>query len=107
MFNVDNPVNLVGYLGREQYGDWPILKGQDFTASPSEQNSLETYIKGKNQYVKNGRKVETIYAEEDQHFFPRMWDQSNDQGHADYYASFAGIGKDPKNGRMAGCTNHG
>jgi hypothetical protein len=28
-----------------------------------------------------------------------MWDNSNDQGHADYYASFAGIGKDPKTGQ--------
>jgi hypothetical protein len=93
MFNVDNPVNLVGYLGREQYGDWPILKGQDFTASPSEQEVVDTYIKGKDKYVKNGRKMVTTYAPEDQHFFPRMWDQSNDQGHADYYASFAGIGQ--------------
>ncbi|MEO6734389.1 MAG: DUF2723 domain-containing protein [Ferruginibacter sp.] len=102
MFNVDNPVNLVGYLGREQYGDWPILKGQDFTANPIEQNIVETYIKGKNSYVKNGRKMETTYAPEDQHIFPRMWDQSNDQGHADYYASFAGIGKDPKTGEWQG-----
>jgi hypothetical protein len=102
MFNVDNPVNLVGYLGREQYGDWPILKGQDFTASPIEQTMVETYIKGKNQYVKNGRKMETTYAEEDQHIFPRMWDQGNDQGHADYYASFAEIGKDPKTGEWLG-----
>ncbi len=102
MFNVDNPVNLVGYLGREQYGDWPILKGQDFTASPVEQTVIETYIKGKNQYVKNGRKMETTYADEDQHIFPRMWDQSNDQGHADYYASFAEIGKDPKTGEWLG-----
>ena len=102
MFNVDNPVNLVGYLGREQYGDWPILKGQDFTASPVEQTMVETYIKGKNQYVKNGRKMETTYGQEDQHIFPRMWDQSNDQGHADYYASFAEIGKDPKTGEWLG-----
>jgi len=102
MFNVDNPVNLVGYLGREQYGDWPILKGQDFTASPSEQEIVETYIKGKDQYVKNGRKMVTTYAPEDQHIFPRMWDQSNDQGHADYYASFAGIEKDPKTGEYMG-----
>ena len=102
MFNVDNPVNLVGYLGREQYGDWPILKGQDFTANPVEQTMVETYIKGKDQYVKNGRKMETTYAEEDQHIFPRMWDQGNDQGHADYYASFAEIGKDPKTGEWLG-----
>jgi hypothetical protein len=25
MFNVDNPVSLVGYVSRDQYGDWPIL----------------------------------------------------------------------------------
>ena len=31
MYNVDNPVSLVGYLSRDQYGDWPILYGPDFT----------------------------------------------------------------------------
>jgi hypothetical protein len=25
--------------------------------------------------------------------FPRVWDASNDQNHADYYAQFLGIGK--------------
>lgn len=99
MFNVDNPVSLVGYLSREQYGDWPILKGQDFTADPTEQKTEDTYVKGTTRYEKNGKKVITTYAPEDLHFFPRMWDASNDQGHADYYASFAGIGKDPKTGK--------
>ena len=29
MYNVDNPISLVGYLSREhQYGDWPILYGR-------------------------------------------------------------------------------
>ncbi len=102
MFNVDNPVNLVGYLGREQYGDWPLLKGQDWTAQPSDQTMVDTYIKGKGAYVKNGRKMETTYDAGDMHIFPRMWDQSNDQGHADYYARFAGIGKDPKTGEWQG-----
>ncbi|MDQ6890910.1 MAG: DUF2723 domain-containing protein, partial [Bacteroidota bacterium] len=99
MFNVDNPVSLVGYLSREQYGDWPILSGQDFTADPSEQKYVDTYVKGEQKYEKKGKKVVTTYAPEDTHFFPRMWDASNDQGHADYYASFAGIGKDPKTGK--------
>lgn len=94
MFNVDNPVSLVGYVSREQYGDWPILFGQDFTAQIQEANTTETYIKSNGKYEKNGRKVEYVYAPEDKHFFPRMWDQSNDQGHADYYASWAGISKD-------------
>ncbi len=94
MFNVDNPVSLVGYVSREQYGDWPILFGQDFTAQIQEGKTTETYIKSNGKYEKNGKKVEYVYAEEDKHFFPRMWDQSNDQGHADYYASWAVIGKD-------------
>ncbi|MFX6035955.1 hypothetical protein ABTE74_21465, partial [Acinetobacter baumannii] len=34
MYNVDNPMSLVGYLGREQYGDFPLLYGQKFTAQP-------------------------------------------------------------------------
>ena len=94
MFNVDNPVNLVGYLSREQYGDWPILYGQDFTAQPIDNKVTETYVKSNGKYEKNGRKVEYVYAPEDMHLFPRMWDQSNDQGHADYYAGWMGIGKD-------------
>ncbi len=102
MYNVDNPVNLVGYLAREQYGDYPLISGQDFTAQPTDQQYIDTYIKGKDKYVKNGHKVETTYADEDMHIFPRMWDQSNDQGHADYYAGFANIGKDPKTGEWSG-----
>ena len=99
MFNVDNPLSLEGYLSREQYGDWPIIKGQDFTDEPTNQTYEDTYVKGKNKYVKKGKKVVTEYAPSDLHFFPRMWDNSNDQGHADYYANFAGIGKDPKTGK--------
>jgi Protein of unknown function (DUF2723) len=102
MYNVDNPVNLVGYLAREQYGEVPLVTGQDFTAQPTDQQYVDTYIKGKDKYVKNGRKVETTYADEDLHVFPRMWDQSNDQQHASYYADFAGIGRDPKTNEWTG-----
>ncbi|MEO6668893.1 MAG: DUF2723 domain-containing protein [Ferruginibacter sp.] len=94
MFNVDNPVSLVGYVSREQYGDWPILFGQDFTAQVQDTKITETYIRSNGKYEKKGRKVEYVYNPEDIHFLPRMWDQSNDQGHADYYANFAGIEKD-------------
>ncbi len=94
MYNVDNPVSLVGYLSREQYGDWPILYGQDFTAQPQDLDVTETYVKTKNGYEKNGRKADYIFSSEDLHFFPRMWDRSNDQGHMDYYRSFMGIERD-------------
>jgi len=101
MYNVDNPVTLVGYLSREQYGDWPILYGQDFTAQPVDTKITETYIKSNGKYEKNGRKVEYVYAPEDMHFLPRMWDQSNDQFHADYYANWIGLDRDPKTGGFA------
>ena len=94
MFNVDNPVSLVGYLSREQYGDWPILYGQDFTAQPEDTKITETYVKSNGRYEKNGRKVDYVYAPADMHLFPRMWDQSNDQGHADYYANWMQMGRD-------------
>ncbi len=105
MFNVDNPVSLVGYLSREQYGDWPILYGQDFTAGNVEGEQYTPdyktesyYVKGKNKYEKLGQKQVVTYHDEDLHFFPRMWDNSNDQGHADYYSGFADITRDQKTG---------
>ncbi len=105
MYNVDNPVSLVGYLSREQYGDTPIVSGPDFTAGnvtgedyQPDYTTEDTYIKTKNGYEKKGRKQEVTYQPQDVHLFPRMWDAGNEQGHADYYASFAGIVKDPKTG---------
>jgi len=103
MFNVDNPVSLVGYLGREQYGDWPLLYGQDFTAEIVEQKPIDTYVRGKEKYEKKGKKYVTEYASEDKHLFPRMWDASNDQGHADYYLGFTdNVSRDPKTGAYDG-----
>ena len=98
MFNVDNPMSLVGYLGRDQYGDWPILYGQKFTADIVQY--LETSTKyqksnvdGKDKYIEAGKDGHYVYLPKDKMIFPRMWDASNDQNHADYYALFANIGK--------------
>jgi hypothetical protein len=94
MYNVDNPMSLVGYLGREQYGDFPLLYGQKFTAQPVDyKEGAPKYQKGKDKYIINGKEGHYVYAAEDKMVFPRMWDASNDQGHADYYAYFMNIGK--------------
>ncbi|HMD00385.1 MAG TPA: hypothetical protein VKH37_09530, partial [Ferruginibacter sp.] len=93
MYNVDNPVNLVGYLAREQYGDWPILYGQDFTAQRVDAKVTRSFVKSHGKYEKNGIQIENVYKPEDMHLFPRMWDASNDQGHASYYANWAGINR--------------
>jgi hypothetical protein len=103
MYNVDNPMSLVGYLGREQYGDFPLVYGQMFTAQSSNttrEDGKTRYQKSDSAYVEIGIDQKEIFAPDDQMLFPRLWDRSNDQSHADYYADYLGIGKtnDPKAG---------
>lgn len=92
MYNVDNPNSLVGYLGRDQYGDFPLLYGQVFTASPSDYKETKMkYSKGDGRYIEVGYDVKPVYNSEDKMLFPRVWDASNDQGHADFYKDWLGL----------------
>lgn len=100
MNNVDNPINLVYYLSREQYGSAPIVYGPHFladvnydpdTGSPYKDGEMQ-YVKGKNNYVKTGYDQIVQYKSEDKQLFPRVWDPSNDQGHFDFYISWLQLG---------------
>ncbi len=94
MYNVDNPNSLVGYLGREQYGDFPLLYGQKFTAQPYDMKDKgPRYSKIGDKYVEIGRDRAYVFHPDDKMVLPRLWDMSNDQNHADYYAFYLGIGK--------------
>ena len=94
MYNVDNPMSLVGYLGREQYGDFPLLYGQKFTAQPIDYKETSTkWMKANGRYEENGKDGKYVYEPDKMMMFPRVWDASNDQGHGDYYAQYLGIGK--------------
>ncbi|MGI8951635.1 MAG: glycosyltransferase family 117 protein [Chitinophagaceae bacterium] len=93
MYNVDNPQSLEGYLARDQYGDFPILYGQKFTASPIDQKETFGYEKTPHGYIKAFKGYAYTYNPADMMVFPRMWDASNDQNHADYYAMYMNIGK--------------
>lgn len=94
MYNVDNPISLVGYLGREQYGDFPLVYGQKFTARPySLKSTGMRYQKSGDKYIEIGEDKKYVYMPEDKMVFPRVWDPSNDQYHADYYAQVLGIDK--------------
>ncbi len=93
MYNVDNPNSLVGYLGRDQYGDFPLIYGQVFSAPVTEYAPTTVkYTKGKNKYEEIGKDVAPQYAPEDMMLFPRVWDASNDQGHADFYKEWLNLG---------------
>ena len=92
MNNVDNPMNLVYYLGREQYGSQPILYGTHFLAQPTGvEDGKIRYEKGPEGYVELAPDKEYTYDSKDYRLFPRVWDPSNDQRHADYYISWLGL----------------
>jgi hypothetical protein len=81
-------------LGREQYGDFPLLYGQKFNARPIDvKNTGMRYQKSTDKYIELGEDRKYVFAAEDKMVFPRVWDLSNDQNHADYYAYFLGINR--------------
>jgi hypothetical protein len=93
MYNVDNPVSLEGYLSRDQYGDWPIVYGPDFVDRPQNVASGNLYVKGKKEYEIAGKTYAQDWAgAPSAHFFPRMWNSSNERGEVDVYKQYGGLG---------------
>ncbi len=106
MNNVDNPINLVYYLSREQYGDAPHVIGPHFAAEYDygddgyvklKEGEMK-FVKGKNKYIPIGRDKKPQYKSSDMQIFPRIWDASNDQYHAEFYADWLDL-KDPQTGK--------
>src|SRR5882762_2345382 len=93
MYNVDNPVSLVGYLSRDQYGDWPILYGPDFQdQAPQDPEGTDLYVKGPTGYEVAGKKYGTDWGNTpSSHVFPRMWNPSNDRHEVDAYRLYSGL----------------
>lgn len=106
MNNVDNPISLVYYLSREQYGSAPLIYGPHFAADPSkdlvqDQPFIESemkYIKGKDSYIPIGRTRDYNYNSDVKQLFPRIWDSSDEQYHAQFYAEWLGLGQDSQSG---------
>ena len=92
MYNVDNPISLEGYLSREQYGDWPILYGPDFTDPAPTVEAGDLYAKGEHQYEIAGKRYVQDWANTpSSHLFPRMYNSTNDRQEIDTYKSFSGM----------------
>ncbi len=97
MNNVDNPMNLVYYLGREQYGSQPILLGPHFLAQGTPGDTKTLYAKGKDQETGKNKYIdypapspEIEYDSRDIQLFPRIWD-GNDPRHADFYIQWLNL----------------
>lgn len=95
MFNVDNPVSLAGYLGRDQYNDWPILYGPDFTDRPPYLDKGFNYTKYQDKYVESGKIMKPDWANTPSaHLFPRVWDNNEDRQQQESYRAFTGMEKE-------------
>jgi Protein of unknown function (DUF2723) len=112
MNNVDNPINLVYYLSREQYGSAPLVYGPHFAAEIARDDAgypvvIEgemKYVKGKDRYIPVGPAREYDYETADKQLFPRIWDSSNDQNHAYFYGQWLGLGQDQQTGKFEAPT---
>jgi hypothetical protein len=112
MSNVDNPMSLASYFGREQYGSAPLIYGPHYQAQPKEDPDRQgyaafkegrmKYIKGKNKYIPVGKDRTYDYRDEDMQLFPRVWDGSNDQGHAQFYADWLSLAQRDQQGNIVG-----
>ncbi|HMH21601.1 MAG TPA: DUF2723 domain-containing protein [Puia sp.] len=92
MYNVDNPVSLVGYLSRDQYGDWPLLYGPDFQDRAPRVDGGTLYVKGKEKYEAAGKMTGQDWSNTpSSHLFPRMWDGGNDRNQVDCYRQYTGL----------------
>ena len=112
MYNVDNPVSLVGYLSRDQYGETPLVYGPDFIYRPPSKSGGTLYVKGTNKYNAAGeiRKqdfsakptdndIQEIMSQHPDwdaskigpHIFPRMYDNGNERNQEYVYRTFGGL----------------
>ena len=90
--NPENIFNFISYLKREQYGERPLLYGQNYNAKVIDQKEgAMNYarIKGAEKYVEAGKKIEPVYEPEKCTLLPRMW--SSNQNHIAEYKKWADI----------------
>lgn len=109
--NPENPISMLAYLQRKQYGDWPLTYGQYFNAplntedpysddAPVYTQNPET---GVYEITDNAYNSVPNYAPEMSTFFPRMW-EGNQRSHAGEYKQWSGY--DEKKGRRIKVRNN-
>ena len=87
----ENVYSLLGYLGREQYGDFPLSYGQYYDAEVVKQEKGATqYVKGKDKYIPTGNKIEPVYDPARCTIFPRMWSNTQ-EGHVAGYKDWGEV----------------
>ncbi len=90
-----NAISLLSYLNREQYGDWPILKGPYYNAPVVDREDGNPVYRrddaaGKYVIIDAKKDMEPVYDPAFSTIFPRMW-SSNETAHADGYKKWGNI----------------
>lgn len=108
--NPENAVNLLSYLNREQYGTWPLLYGQYWSAPQTGSNDgspvyTEDHKTGKYVVIDDRKGTVPIYDDRFCTPFPRMW--SDQPNHVKGYKAWTNPRnykkisvKDPQTGEM-------
>lgn len=97
--NPSDPVSLLSYLNREQYGDWPLLYGPQYNTP---YDSEEQWVDGNPVYVKDEKSGKYIISDARKNsepnydsrgcvLFPRMYSS----GHASAYTNWVNIKGNP------------
>jgi tetratricopeptide (TPR) repeat protein len=88
-----DPIALLSYLNREQYGERPLAYGHTFTAEPiaiDRESGEKRYYRGKDKYEFLDRKPILKYSPADEIPFPRVWD-NDDPSHVRFYRNWLGL----------------
>ncbi|MBR1644370.1 MAG: DUF2723 domain-containing protein [Bacteroidales bacterium] len=90
-------VALRAYLGREQYGQTPLLYGQYYTAgNPIEvKQGYAKYVRGtdsqgRDRYIAKSYASNYVYREKHCGPFPRMWSNDGSRQHPQFYRYWTG-----------------
>jgi hypothetical protein len=79
MNNPSDPIRVIPYLNREQYGERPLLFGPQFNARPSGQETTDRYGRVGDKYEVVDRKIDYTFDAADKVFFPRMGHYESDR----------------------------
>ena len=93
MNDPSDPMRLLPYLNREQYGERPLLRVSNFDAQPVDMKSEPRYGRVGDRYEIVDEKADYVYDPSTMVLFPRMGDYS--QGRPKIYQQWIGKTKGP------------
>jgi hypothetical protein len=79
MNNPSDPLRVIPYLNREQYGERPLLYGPQFNARPVDQTSEDRYGRVGDKYEVVDKKTDYVFNDADKVLFPRMGHYEGDR----------------------------